>query len=218
MLKKILGEAPFDVTLDKSVVITPGKNTDVRLFFSNDSEYDLPLSVKFNFDVSTEVDKTQFDVTVPAEGNTRVMLVFSKNPDAMIFTGLGIGEIEISDRVFDTRTIYEFEIISEAAYKCADFCDGFSQTDDVLFTRNGMFFANKGETVFLEVPLNEDENYKIHIVSGKIKDIADEDLIELKKGLNRLSFEMQEDGSFEFLNPENDEKIHSDSVNTKCFI
>ena len=200
------------------VVITPGKKTCVRLLFSNDSEYDLPLSVKLSFSLSADVDKTQFDVTVPAEGNTEIPLTFSKQEDCKMFMGTSVGEIEITDRIFDSKTVYEFDVICEAAYKCADPLDGFSPSNQALYSRNGTFFANSDETVFMEIPLSESAKYRLHIISGRINGYENDDIIALKFGLNKLCFEMQKDGSFEFLKTENDEKIYTDTINTKYFL
>ena len=218
MLKKILGEAPFDAGLSKKVVITPGKKTAVKLLFSNISEYDLPLSCSLVFSTSVEVDKTAFDIVVPADGKTECELVFSVDTDARMFTGDSVAELEIVDRIFDSRTLYEFEVFCEAAYKCGDTDDGFLPTGDVLFTNGGRFFANCGETVFLEIPLMEEKEYRLHILSGKIRDKSDGDIFRLSQGLGRLSFEMLEDGSFELCDTSNDETVYPDTLNTKCFI
>ena len=107
MLKKILGEAPFDIELDKNIVITPGKKMSVKLLFKNISEYDLPLSCSLDFSVSAEVDRTKFDIVVPADGKTECELVFSKDKSSRMFSGEGIAELEIVDRIFDSRTLYE---------------------------------------------------------------------------------------------------------------
>ena len=218
MLKKILGQAPFDITLNKKVVITPGKKTAVWLDFSNDSEYDLPLSLKLGLDVSVDVDKTEFDIVIPAGGKTECFLTFSKNLNTRMFTGKGIGELEIVDRIFDSKTLYEFEILCESAYKCACLNDGFSPSDDIIFSNGGRFFANKGETLFLEIPLMEDQEYKLCVISGKIKNINDGDVLKLTSGINRLVFEILEDGSFEFEDLVSAEKIYADTINTKFFI
>lgn len=218
LLKRILGQAPFDIDIDRRVVITPGKKTKVLLLFSNDSEYDLPLSVKLCFDISVQVDKTAFDITVPAGGNTQCSLVFSKDTDAEMFTGRGIAELETVDRIFDSKTFYEFEILCEAAYKCEDEPLGFSPSEQILFTNGGVFFANRGETAFVEIPLMENAEYRLGVLSGSIKDKKDGDILKLSKGLNRLCFEMLEDGSFTFLNISNDEPVYPDTLNTKNFI
>lgn len=218
MLKKILGEAPFDVELDKKVLIVPGKKTNVKLFFSNISEYDLPLSCSLTFSTSAKVDKTAFDIVVPADGNTEYELVFSADANARMFTGVGIAELEICDRIFDSKTLYEFEIICEAAYKCEALSDGVAPSEDVLFTSGGRFFANKGETVFAEIPLMENSEYRLKVFSGKVKDKNDGDVISLSSGLNRLVFEMLHDGSFEFCDVTSDETVYLDTINPKYFI
>ena len=136
----------------------------------------------------------------------------------MMFSGCGFAELEIIDRIFDSKSLYEFEIVCEAAYKCADEEDGFIPTDETLFTNKGRFFANKDESVYLEIPLMENAEYKLSILSGKIKDKADGEILTLGVGLNKLSFTMFEDGSFEFQNPSNDETIYPDTIGTKYFI
>ena len=218
MLKKILGEAPFDVSFDRNIVIVPGRKTTAELVFSNDTEYDLPLSIKITFGTLIEVSKTEFDILVPAEGKTETDLTFSKSIDAGIFTGNGIGEIEIVDRIFDSKTLYEFNVICESAYKCSGACDDFSPTDEMFFSRKGRFYANKGECVCVQIPLAEETEYKLHVISGKIKNRSDGEIIKLRKGINSFCFEMTDDGSFEFQSPENDETVYPDTLNTKYFI
>lgn len=218
MLKKILGQAPFDAALDGDVIITPGKKRTVTLLLSNISEYDLPLSCSLNLSVSADVDKAEFDVIVPAEGKTEVCLTFSKDVYSRMFTGCGIAELEIVDRIFDSKTLYEFEICCEAAYKCTDKNDGFLPTEEIFFTNEGRFFANKGERVCVEIPLMESTQYRLCILSGKIKDLNDGDIIKLSSGLNRLAFEMTGDGSFELRNADSDRTVYPDTVCTKYFI
>ena len=218
MLKKILGEAPFDVFLDKPVVIVPGKKTLVKLLFSNISEYDLPLSCSLAFLTSVEADRSEFDIVVPADGKTECELIFSKDPASRMFSGCGIAELEIVDRILDSRTLYEFEIMCESAYSCVEKNEGFTPTDCMLFTNGGRFFANKGETVVLEIPLIEPAEHKLCVISGKIKDRNNGEVLKLTAGINRLLFEMSEDGSFEFRNTSNDELVYHDTLNTKYFI
>lgn len=218
MLKKILGEAPFDIALDKKIVITPGKKTSVKLLFSNISEYDLPLSCSLSFSVSAEVDKAKFDIIVPADGKTECELTFSKDKDARMFSGRGIAELEIVDRIFDSRTLYEFDIFCEAAYKCAEEADGFKGAEETVFTRHGRFYANSGETVFAEIPLMESTEYSLRLLSGKIEGRSDGEMLKLTAGLNKLSFTMLEDGSFELVDPLNDETVYPDTIGTKYFI
>lgn len=218
MLKKILGQAPFDVSLDRKVVITPGKKCAVTLLFSNDSEYDLPLSCSLNLTTSADVDKSSFDVVLPAQGKTQVPIVFSKETDSKLFSGKGIAELEILDRIFDSKTLYEFEILTEAAYKCGDKNEGFSPTKGVLFTNGGTFFGNKGETVYVEIPLMEHAEYSLGILSGRIKNKKNGDILGLSAGLNKLCFEMEDDGSFVLLNLSNDEPAYPDTLNTQYFI
>ncbi|MBE6682142.1 MAG: hypothetical protein E7600_07655 [Ruminococcaceae bacterium] len=218
MLKKILGQAPFDVSLDKKVIITPGKKCSVTLLFSNDTEYDLPLSCSLNFTTSADVDKSSFDVVLPAEGKTQVQIVFSKETDSKLFSGKGIAELEILDRIFDSKTLYEFELLTESAYKCGDVKEGFTPTESMLFTGGGVFFANKGETVFVEIPLMEEAQYRLGILSGSIKGRKDGDILRLSSGLNRLLFEMEDDGSFVILDSSSDEPAYPDTLNTQYFI
>lgn len=218
MLKKILGEAPFDVELDTDIVLTPGKKTTVKLLFSNISEYDLPLSCNLVFSTSVDVDKTSFDITVPADGKTECELTFSKDIDSRMFSGCGIAELEIVDRIFDSRTLYEFEVLCEAAYKCSEKDDGFSPSDETLFTNRGRFFANSGERVFLEIPLMQSAEYTLFVCSGKIRDKKSGDVMSLAQGLNRICFEMLEDGSFELCDSLSEETVYPDTLNTKYFI
>ncbi len=214
MLKKYLGEAPFDVLLDGEILLSPDKKCTVYLDFVNDTEYEYPLCCKIRLNSSIEVDKTDFDVTLPAEGNTRQPLVFSLPKDSKLTGGEKICELLISDRIFDSKTEYEFEVRCEMTFKCRE-KDGSDQT---LCSRNGVFLANKGERVEIQLALLEEKTVLLHITSGAVKGYDDGASITLSGGLNRLSFEMQEDGSFEFLDAVRCEKIYLDTLNPKYFI
>lgn len=219
MLKKILGEAPFDIELCENIVVSPDKTQRAQLVFRNDSEYDLPLSCNIRMDSFVAVDRSRFDVILPAEGMTSVELLFSAPADSKIFGGSKICELEIVDRIFDSRTEYEFEVSCELAYKCEnENRNAFSPSENVFFSRNGRIYANKGETVSLEVPSFEENELLLHIVAGRIKGFNDGETICIKSPLCRLCFEMEEDGSFEFQNPASLEKKFPDTLNPECFI
>ncbi len=219
MLKKILGEAPFDAFLSEEIVLSPDKKCKAEMTFSNISEYDLPLSCSIRMNTFAKIDKAEFDVILPADGNTSETLAFSLSYDSRIFGGIKVCELEISDRIFDSKTLYEIEFSVESAYKCIDENeDAFCPSQDILFTRNGVFYGNRGECVCLEVPSLEKSELELHIISGKIKGFKDSDEIILEKGMNRLCFEMEDDGSFEFRNTQNGEKIYPDTLNPKYFI
>ena len=72
--------------------------------------------------------------------------------------------------------------------------------------------------MFIEIPLMESTEYKLCVISGKIKNRADGETLSLSAGLNKLSFTMLEDGSFELQNAFNDETIYPDTIGTKYFI
>ena len=219
MLKKILGEAPFDAELCDSIVVSPYKSHKAEIVFQNDSEYDLPLSCNIKPGSFIDVTKTSCDVILPAEGKTNVQINFSVSKDSRIFGGSKICELEIVDRIFDSRTEYEFEVSCELSYKCGDSKVGaFEASDEVFFSRNGVVFANAGEVISLEVPCLERKEILLNIISGKIKNFKDGETIILSEGLSRLCFEMEEDGSFEFQNPQSLEKVYPDTLNPKCFM
>lgn len=219
MLKKILGQAPFEIELCEGVVVSPDKMQKAEFVFRNDSEYDLPLSCNIKPNSFVAVDKSSFDVMLPAEGVTSVGIVFSVSDSSKIFGGSKICELEIVDRIFDSRTEYEFEVSCELAYKCENGGENeFLQTENVFFSRNGRIYANSGEVVSLELSSLEESELLIHVVSGKIKDFKDGEKIRLIPPLNRLCFEMEEDGSFEFQNPVSLEVVYPDTLNPKHFI
>ena len=219
MLKKILGEAPFDIELCESIVVSPDKTHRAQLVFRNDSEYDLPLSCNIKMDSFVAVDRSSFDVILPAEGVTSVELAFSVPATSKIFGGSKICELEIVDRIFDSRTEYEFEVSCELSYKCENAKnDAFSPSENVFFSRDGRIYANKGETVCLEIPSLEQSKFLLHVVSGKIKNFNDGEIITVTPPLCRLCFEMQEDGSFEFQSPESLGRVYPDTLNPRYFI
>ena len=122
---------------------------------------------------------------------------------------------ELISRGYEDR---ELSTRGESAYKCAGINDGFSASDNTLFTSCGRFFANKDEAVFIEIPCMEDTEYRLCILSGKIKKQNNGDLLKLTSGLNRIIFEMSQDGSFEFQDTVSGEAVYADTINTKHFI
>lgn len=219
MLKKILGQAPFDVVLCGDVFISPDRKSTVQLLFSNDTEYDLPLCCTLRLCSSVNTDKISFDVILPAMGNTRETICFSQRPDEKIFGGTKICELEILDSIFDSKTEYEFDVNCEMSYKCLEEKNVlFSASDEGLFTREGRFFANRGETVSLEIPSMSETEIELSVISGEILDFSDGQRIKLDTGLNRLSFTMSDDGCFEFKNPVSGDGIFIETLNPKHFI
>lgn len=219
VLKKILGEAPFDAELDGEITVSPQKKSYRSLVLKNISEYDLPLSCSIKTASFAEVDKPFFDITVPAEGNTSENISFSVPCDSRLFGGEKVWTLEICDRIFDSRTEYEIPMKCEMSYKCSDDKkDSFVPSEQVIFSNKGVFFANAGEIVSLQIPCLEEISLVLHIISGEIAGYKDRDIICLAKGLNRLSFEMIKDGSFEFQNTVNEETAFPDTINPKYFI
>ena len=219
MLRKILGEAPFCAEMNEKIVVLPGRDKKAQIVFTNDSEYDLPLSCTLNVPSFINTDKCDFDVVVPAEGITNVTITFSVNINERLFGGEKIFELEIIDGIFDTKTLYEFEAWCEICYKCCDNeKEAFLPTEEVLFSKDAVLFGNRGEIISLEIPSAEKKQIVLHVISGKIKDKKDGETIFLSEGLNRILFEMAEDGSFEFQNPESFEKIYPDTLNTEYFM
>ncbi len=219
MLKKILGQAPFDVALCGDVFLSPDRKSTVQLLFSNDTEYDLPLSCTLRLCPSVNADKISFDVILPAMGNTHEKISFSQKQGEKIFGGTKICELEILDGIFDSKTEYEFEINCEMSYRCLEGQNLlFSSSDEGLFTREGRFFANRGESVLLEIPSMTETEIELSVISGEIRDFSDGQKIKLDTGLNRLCFTMDDDGSFEFKNPISGNRIFIETLNPKYFI
>lgn len=214
MLKKYLGQAPFDVALDDDIIVSPDRKYTAFLEFKNDTEYEYPLCCKIRMSSCLKVDKTEFDVILPAEGNTRVPLTFSYPDDARFMGGEKLCELEITDSIFDSKSEYEFQVKCEMAFLCLE----NDSTGETLYSRNGTFFVNKGERVSLQLPVIQDKTVLLHIVSGKIKGYADGQEVLLAEGLCRLCFEMENDGCFEFYSPETGQKVFLDTLNPEYFI
>ena len=219
MLKKVLGQAPFDVKLCEDIIIVPEREAKAVLLFENASEYDLPLSCSLTLDSSIRVDCLKFDAVLPAEGKTEKSLCFSLPKDTKIIGGIAVCELEIIDRILDSKVIYELEIKTEMAYKCCEVVNqAFLPSEDILFTRCGRFFANRDEIIALEIPTMEKSEIELSVTSGKIRNFADGQIIELDTGLNRLIFDMEEDGSFEFKNPVSGDKVLTRTLSPKYYI
>ncbi len=219
MLKRILGTSPYKVSLEGNTFIVPGKKTAVNLIFKSQTEYDLPLSCSLFISSSAKVDMCEFDVMLPAEGKTTQRLVFDVPSGRKIVGGDYVAELEIIDRVLDSKTVYELELFEEMAYKCGDSYDSaFSVSDGAVYTRNGRFFGNKGEIVSLEIPVMEDKETELSVISGRIADFADGQKIKLTQGINRLVFEMKDDTSFELVNPSSTQVMLLQTLNPKFYI
>ena len=219
MLKKILGEAPFCVEMNDVIVVSPAKSKKAQIVFTNDSEYDLPLSCTLKASSFINTDKGSFDVIVPAEGLTKVDVTFSVNENEKLFGGRKICELEIVDRIFDTKTLYEFEVLCELCYKCCENeKDAFLPSDEMIFSKDAVLFGNKGEIISLEIPCMENVQTVLHIIAGQIRGREDGDVLHLAQGLNRISFEMTEDGNFELLDEVSRDKFFADTLSTKYFM
>lgn len=219
MLKKILGEAPFDVMMNGKIRVSPQKCSKTTLEFINDSEYDMPLSCNLFLQSFLKVDKTSFDITLPADGKTMAELSFSISPDSEIFGGHGVCEIEISDRIFDSKTVYEAETLCEMSFKCCDKAsNAFTACDELLFSREGVIFGNKGEIVSLEILCTQSTEVALSISESAVKNYADGQKLTLNEGLNRLVFEFVKDGELSFLDVSSEEKMYLTTLSPKYFI
>lgn len=219
MLKRILGTSPYEVSLEGSTLIVPYKKTTINLVFKSKTEYDLPLSCSLRISSSIEVDMCEFDVILPAEGKTEQRIVFNVPDNWKFVGGEMVVELEMIDRVLDSKTVYELVLFGEMAYRCsASMADAFTASDDAVYTRNGRFFGNKGELVSLEIPAMEDKETELSLIYGQISGFADGQKIALSQGLNRLVFEMRDDASFEFVNPSSTQTMSLQTLNPKFFI
>lgn len=206
MLKKILGDAPFEVEVEKNIVLTPGEKKNVEFVFRNETEYDLPLSCGFKFYSNIKCDKSFFDIIVPANGKTKENVCFYAEKNERVFFGNNVCELKICDGVLESESDYELLIFCEMSYICIDHEKSSDNGEEnFYFTRNGSFFANGNEKVTFKIPTAEKMNVTLETLSGKTGVIcvngkkcnthksAD---IELKEGLNVVSVSMKEDGSF----------------------
>ena len=142
LLKKILSQSTLEIFLKSgNTLITPSKKTEIVLFFKNNTEYDMPLSVNITLPFGVNSDSSLFDVTVPAFGNTQKTLIFDVKCDALMFCGKGITEICTFDRVLENKDVFELNLFCEMSYRC---------DAESLFTRNGVFYINSGETVQMQ--------------------------------------------------------------------
>ena len=219
MLKRILGEAPYDVFLDGSALVVPYKRTELTLVFVSKTEYDLPLSCFFRLSGSIKTDICEFDVVLPAEGKTKQQIVLTLQEDAKIVGGESLAELEIIDRLLDSKTVYELELMGEMAYMCVkDKNVSFFPSDGAVYTRNGRFFGNRGEYISLEIPVMEQTETELSVISGKITDLSDGHKIVLTPGINRILLKMEEDTSFELVNPSGGQTVFLKTVNPEFFI
>jgi len=219
MLKKILGEAPFDVAVNGRIRVSPQKDSKTDFQFVNDSEYDMPLSCSVSVQSFIKVDKSRFDIILPAEGKTSSEISFSVSPDSKIFGGQSVCEIEISDRIFDSKTVYEAEAVCEMSFKCCDKAsDAFTACDELLFSHDGVIFGNKGEFVSLEILCTQQTDVTLGISGGAVKDYSDGQRLVLTEGLNKIVFEFIGDGGISFLDPSSEETIYLTTLSPKYFI
>ncbi len=218
MLKKILGEAPFEISLKGNAAVSCNKKCDLTLVFENTGEYDYPVSCTVRIHSLLKADKTDFDIVVPAEGRTEQKIVFCSPNGAKISGGKKLCELALCEGVFESKSEYEFELAEEMAYKCClDKERAAERSDEVLFSRDGVFFGNKGEVIAAFPLCLEEKQVRIDILSGSIKEYENGDIIKLVPPLSLLCFEFAEDGSFEFSDPATGEKVYLETLNPKYF-
>ncbi len=219
MLKRILGEAPYKVSLEGKANVVPDRKTTLVLIFESSIEYDLPLSCSMTITSSLRADVCEFDVVLPAEGKTKKTVTFTVPDDAKIIGGVSVAELEIIDRILDSRTVYEFELSGEMAYKCSNNeNEVFTASYEVVYTRDGRFFGNTGEIISLEIPVMTETEAEISVISGVINGYADGQKIPLTQGLNRVSFEISGDTCFELVDPVSGQKMFLQTLSTKYYI
>lgn len=225
MLKKILGDAPFEVNVERKVVLTPGEKTNVEFVFRNETEYDLPLCCSFNFYSNIKCDKKIFDITVPANGKTKETVGFYTQTSDRLFFGKNLCELKIRDGVLESESDYELLIFCEMSYSCkSERCDSDDVKEHCFFTRGGVFFANAGENVKVKIPTAEKKNVVIDTLSGKMLSVfvcgkeckAEKSTeIELCEGLNEVLINMKEDGNFAFSDFSGNTGLFLDTINAK---
>lgn len=226
MLKKILGDACFDISIKEGKrLLLPGKALCVTLCFSNDTEYDLPLSCTLTLPRTVKCDRCEFDVILPAEGNTEQTMVFSVSENELSFCGQSICEIKICDRVFSFESSYELELHTEMAYKCSLPQDnGSNKSNGVLFSRGGTIYANKGERISMQIIALQETDIHAVYEKGFIHSLnlcgkrTESDTIHLSVGCNSLYFDALCDGELHFESVSNDEAIFLDTINPINFV
>lgn len=222
MIKRVLGNAPFEISCNDTVLL-PGKTREVVISLSNDTEYDLPLSFRFEFNSKVKCDLSAFNIVVPAEGNTQKTLKFEVDQGDKIFTAEHLCNIKVHDGVLESESDYELILPCEMAFKYSNEQNDFSPADEVYFTRDGAFFINKDEFICLEIPLSEqeiitiekDEAKALVFVDGKV---ADNREIMLHEGLNKLCIKACCDQKIELFDKYSMQKIYLNTLNPMIFL
>ena len=216
MLKKILSQSSLEISLKSgNAILTPSKTADIVLHFENNTEYDMPLSVNIALPIGVNVDTALFDITVPALGNTQKTLVFDVKSDALMFFGQGVVEISAFDRVLENRDVFELNLLCEMSYKC----DGES-----LFSRNGVFYINTGETLEIQFAPMEQKDVSLCVLSGnllsiKLNSMPVENIskITLQRGVNKFFVTSKKEASFCFTDINTDTGAFINTINSKNF-
>ncbi len=222
MIKKILGNAPFDISCGQAVLV-PGKTKNIDFRLSNDTEYDLPLKFVLSFSSTVKSDLSEFNVVVPAGGNTKKTLKLDVDRNDKIFFSEHLCEIKIHDGVLNSESDYEIAFPCEMAYKCTDKENNFTATNEVYFTSEGTFFANSNECICLEIPLAEQMIISTEKNQTETRTMLDgvqvnSREIKLHPGLNKLCIKMFCDGKIEFFDTESMQKIFLNTINPMYFL
>ncbi len=222
MIKKILGNAPFDISCN-DVVLVPGKTKKLTFRITNDTEYDLPLEFCLGFSSAVKSELSSFNVIVPADGNTVKGLKLDLDEQSKIFTSEHLCEVKIRDGVLESESDYEMLILCEMAYKCTEVMNDFSPTEEKYFTSNGSFFINKDECICLEIPLAEEKTVSLEKDEKDVSVWLDKTqtapiAIKLHAGLNRLCIKANDDMSFSFYDKNSMQKIYLNTLNTEFFL
>ena len=207
MLNKILGGIPFDVSLKGNFAVSPVRECKLGLVFENSGEYDYPVLCRIKIHSLIRVDSPEFDIVVPAEGKTEKTLTFSLAEDVRLCGGEKLCELEISEGVFDSKALFEFNVCEEMLYECR------GRDRGVFCSRDGVFFGNKGEKMKIVFACLDGKDVCVETHSGSLEEYKNGDTIKLFPPMTAFECSFREDTSFSFTNPSNGERAYIETVN-----
>ncbi|MBP3579983.1 MAG: hypothetical protein J6K12_01915 [Clostridia bacterium] len=225
MVKRIYGDdCGLELIIEEDeIFLCPSKKNKIELLAKNDTEYDMHLFFCFHMTGNVAMDKKEFDVFVPAQGNTCHTLVLSLSSEEKMYTGESVLEFLVKDRVLEWTCGYEIQVFTENVFKCCEKID-YSQNPQMLFSDKGVIYIDKGEYAVMEVANLLECDVTLESIEGNdIKVYVEKELcrngrVHLKEGLNRLCITAEKESRVVIKDELSGKKVCLNTVNPKYFL
>ncbi len=225
MVKRIYGDdCGLELVIEQGeIFLCPSKKNKIQLFAKNITEYDMHLFFSFQMTGKVAMEKKEFDMFVPAQGNTCHTLVLSLSTEEKMYTGESVLEFLVKDRVLEWTCGYEIPIFTENVFKCCEKID-YSQSSQMLFSDKGVIYIGKGEYAVMEAASLEESDVSVESTEGNdIRVYAEKELcrdgrVHLKEGLNRLCITAEKESRVIIKDEMSGKTVCLNTVNPKYFL